>query len=117
VTPPSSTSPPPVVAGTPVITRTLMSEGSIILRGTNGGGFIEDNSPLEQNNTWNHSVTANSRDYVSIAEAAAKAPRLLDSSLPTGFARLVSGSDLIDAGTNLGLPFNGAAPDLGPYEY
>jgi hypothetical protein len=85
--------------------------------GTNGGGFIEDNNPIQENNTWNLSVTANSADYVSIAEAAAKAPRLPDGSLPLGFARLVSGSDLTDKGVNVGLPFNGAAPDLGPYEY
>jgi len=30
--------------------------------------------------------------------------------------RLAAGSDLIDAGTNVGLPFNGTAPDLGAFE-
>jgi hypothetical protein len=79
--------------------------------------FIEDNAPLEQNNTWNLSVTPNAADYVSLLEAAAKAPRQADGSLPTGFARLVSGSDLIDQGVNVGQPFNGSAPDLGPYEF
>ncbi len=29
------------------------------------------------------------------------------------FLRLASGSHLIDAGVNVGLPFNGSAPDLG----
>jgi len=85
--------------------------------GVNTGGFIADNNPVEQNNTWNLAVTANAADYVSLLEAAAKAPRLPDGSLPTGFARLVAGSDLIDKGVNLGQPFNGTAPDLGPYEY
>ncbi len=79
--------------------------------------FIEDNAPLQQNNSWNLAVTANTADYVSLLEAAAKAPRNPDGSLPTGFARLVSGSDLIDQGINVGLPFTGAAPDLGPYEF
>ncbi len=79
--------------------------------------FIEDNAPLEQNNSWNLAVTANYADYVSLLETAAKAPRQPDGSLPTGFARLVGGSDLIDVGINVGQPFNGAAPDLGPYEY
>lgn len=89
---------------------------SIPRSGTNSGGFIADNNPVEQNNTWNLAVTASSGDYVNIAEAAAKAPRLPDGGLPTGFARLIAGSDLIDKGANNGQPFNGTASDLGPYE-
>jgi hypothetical protein len=30
---------------------------------------------------------------------------------------LVAGSDLIDKGVDVGIPYNGAAPDLGAYEY
>lgn len=97
--------------------NTFRNNVSVPRSGTNGGGFIADNSPIEQNNTWNLAVTANSADYISILEAAAKEPRLPDGSLPTGFARLVSGSDLIDKGVNVSLPFNGTAPDLGPFEY
>ena len=82
-----------------------------------GNNFIEDNGPLEQNNSWNLAVTPNAADYVSLLETAAKAPRQTDGSLPAGFARLVAGSDLIDKGVDVGIPFNGAAPDLGPYEY
>ena len=63
-----------------------------------------------------NNFTANAADYLSILEAAAKAPRQPDGSLPTGFAQLVAGSDLIDKGANVSLPFNGTAPDLGPYE-
>ena len=84
---------------------------------SSSNNFSEDNGPLEQNNTWNLSVTPNAADYGSLLESAAKAPRNADGSLPTGFARLVSGSDLIDQGVNVGVPFNGAAPDLGPYEF
>ena len=84
---------------------------------SSGNNFIEDNAPIEQNNGWNLAVTPNAADYVSILEAAAKAARQPDGSLPTGFARLVGGSDLIDQGVNVGQPFNGSAPDLGPYEY
>ena len=37
--------------------------------------------------------------------------RQADGSLPNnGFARLVAGSDLIDKGVDVGLPFNGSAP-------
>lgn len=40
-----------------------------------------------------------------------------DGSLPaTAFLRLVATSKLIDKGTNVGLPFSGAAPDLGCFE-
>jgi hypothetical protein len=32
------------------------------------------------------------------------------------FLKLVSASALIDAGSDIGLPFNGIAPDIGAYE-
>jgi hypothetical protein len=71
------------------------------------------------NDSWNLPVTPNLADYVGpLTEDAAKAPRQADGSLPNnGFARLVAGSDLIDKGVNVGLPFNGTAPDLGPFEF
>ena len=81
----------------------------------NGGGFIADNSPVEQNNTWNLAVTANASDYLSLLETAAKAPRQPDGSLPTGFAQLVAGSDLLDKGVDVGIPFTGAAPGSWPH--
>ncbi|MDW8308061.1 MAG: immunoglobulin domain-containing protein [Verrucomicrobiales bacterium] len=90
---------------------------SIPRSGTNTGGFIADNNPIEQNNSWNLPVTANAADYLSLLESAAAAPRQPDGSLPAGFARLVAGSDLIDKGVDVGQPFAGAAPDLGPYEF
>jgi len=40
-----------------------------------------------------------------------------DGSLPDiSFMHLAAGSDLIDAGTDVGLPYNGNAPDLGAFE-
>jgi hypothetical protein len=93
------------------------NNASIPRSGTNGGGFIEDNSPLLANNSWSLSVTVSSADYADLTEAAAGAARQADGSLPAGFARLVSGSDLIDKGVSTGQPYNGTAPDLGPYEY
>lgn len=84
---------------------------------SSGNNFIEDNNPVQENNSWNLAVTPNAADYVSLLETAAKAPRQADGSLPAGFARLVAGSDLIDQGVNVGQPFSGSAPDLGPYEY
>ncbi len=84
---------------------------------SSGRDFISDNAPLEVNNSWNLAVTANTADFVSVLETAAKAPRQPDGSLPTGFARLITGSDLIDQGVDVGIPFNGNAPDLGAFEF
>lgn len=66
-------------------------------------------------------------DYVSLSEVDAKAPRGTDGSMPAKFARLKSGSVLVDKGLlynvlysnefpYLAQPVYGAARDLGPYE-
>jgi MYXO-CTERM domain-containing protein len=70
-------------------------------------------------NSWTSSlgVTVNSMDFLSVMESEAQAPRQADGSLPNvNFGRLAPGSDLIDKGTDVGLPFSGSAPDLGPFE-
>jgi hypothetical protein len=70
-------------------------------------------------NSWNRppGIKADSDDFVSLDAELAKAPRQPDGSLPeNGFARLAPGSDLIDRGIDVGLPFKGAAPDLGAFE-
>ena len=75
---------------------------------------------IQISNSWNVAgVIANLADYIGpMTEAAAKEPRQADGSLPNnGFARLVAGSDLIDKGVDVGLPFNGTRPDLGPFEF
>ncbi|MDS0525710.1 DUF1565 domain-containing protein [Clostridium sp. SHJSY1] len=76
-----------------------------------------DAGAVEKNNSWNLSVTANASDFIGLTEALAKAPRNEDGSLPNnGFAKLIDSSDLIDKGVDIGLPYLGAAPDLGAYE-
>lgn len=68
-------------------------------------------------NSWNLSVTVNSSDFISLDTSCAVSPRQLDGSLPNcDFLRLVAGSDLIDRGIDIGLPFSGRAPDLGALE-
>jgi hypothetical protein len=55
---------------------------------------------------------------MSLDFAAATGPRQADGSLPDiGFLRLAPNSDLLDRGVNIGLPFSGAAPDLGALEH
>ena len=56
-------------------------------------------------------------DLLSTDVALAAAPRKPDGSLPeNNFARASPGGSLIDKGTDVGLPFLGAAPDLGAFE-
>lgn len=69
-------------------------------------------------NSWDAGAPAVSEaDFVSLDFSGFNGPRKPDGSLPeVSFSLLKSGSDLIDAGTNVGLPFSGKAPDLGAYE-
>ncbi|TWU30467.1 Pectate lyase L precursor [Bythopirellula polymerisocia] len=67
-------------------------------------------------NTWN-GISVNAADFLSLDDTLARGPRNPDGSLPiSDFLRLVSTSNLIDAGTDVGLAFNGLAPDLGAFE-
>lgn len=69
-------------------------------------------------NSWQNGHTVTDSDFASLDPTLALAPRNADYSLPTNsFARLATGSDLIDAGVVVGLPFNGSAPDLGAFEF
>ena len=56
-------------------------------------------------------------DFVSLDVTQLAAPRGPDGSLPPlTLLHLAAGSDLIDAGADVGLPYAGAAPDLGAFE-
>jgi hypothetical protein len=84
-----------------------------------------------QFNTWDLNLTPAAKDFLSITDASvsgtgasvettslALGPRQADGSLPNvDFMKLAAGSAMIDKGTDVGLPFVGAAPDLGAYEY
>jgi hypothetical protein len=68
-------------------------------------------------NSWNLPVVINDADFQGVSTDGWDAPRLPDGSLPPmPHFRLVAGSDLIDKGVNVGLPYLGAAPDLGAFE-
>ena len=55
---------------------------------------------------------------MSLNESLLTAPRKANGDLPyIAFAQLVSGSDMLNAGTNAGFAFAGTAPDLGAFEY
>jgi hypothetical protein len=72
---------------------------------------------VQQRNSWNVGATVDAADFVSLDYSGAAGPRLADGSLPTlSFLKLVAGSDLVDKGVDVGLPYSGSAPDLGAYE-
>ena len=99
------------------ITTVLDSSKTVILinnvsLGNYGLGFV-----IQQTNSWMNPFSVTNDDFVSIDTLGVRGLRNVDGSLPDlEFMHLASGSDLIDAGVNVGLPFNDAAPDLGAFE-
>lgn len=72
---------------------------------------------VQASNSWNAPFTVTASDFVSVDTTGISGPRQPNGSLPNvAFMHLASGSDLINAGTDLGYPFNGSAPDLGAFE-
>jgi hypothetical protein len=67
-------------------------------------------------NSWNGFSITNS-DFLSVSSVGMDGARQSDGSLPVlNFLRLSPSSSMVNAGVNVGLPFNGSAPDLGAYE-
>jgi len=76
-----------------------------------------DDATNATNNTWNGVVTVTEADFVSMDSTQLDNTRQGDGSLPViTFLNLVEGSDLIDAGIDVGLPYEGEAPDIGAFE-
>jgi len=80
---------------------------------------VSFNAAVRQSfNSWNLALTVTSADFQSLDNSEVLGPRNADGSLPTiSFLKLAAGSQLIDKGTDVGLPYTGSAPDLGAYEY
>ena len=93
-----------------------------------------DDIYLESNNTWkyadasiigslpwwqpNNEITVTDDDFISLNWSELSNPRKSDGSLPDiTFMKLAPGSDLIDNGVDVGLPYYGSVPDLGYSEY
>lgn len=84
----------------------------------NGSGVLDYGLYTHDHNSWDIPITVTSSDFISIDSTGIRGSRQADGSLPVrSFLKLVSGSDLIDAGVGVGLPFNGVAPELGYSEY
>jgi hypothetical protein len=88
-----------------------------------GGTLLSNNTGPQiddANNSWsaNLGVTVTAADFLDLTVTGLDGARAADGSLPRlpNF-HLAIGSDLIDKGANVGLPYAGAAPDLGAFEY
>ena len=63
-------------------------------------------------------ITVTDADFLSVNSDGMDGPRQEDGSLPVlNFLKPVKGSRLIDAGVDVGLPFDNKAPDLGAFEF
>lgn len=68
-------------------------------------------------NSWDLGLSPSAADFEGVSDAGWDAPRQADGSLPVlPNLHLRTGSALVDKGVDLGLPFKGAAPDLGAFE-
>jgi hypothetical protein len=83
------------------------------------GGTLTSNmsGTSAADNSWNLNVSVSNAQFQSVSTTGWDAPRQGDGSLPNlPNLHLASNSTLIDRGVNVGLPYNGQAPDLGAFE-
>lgn len=78
---------------------------------------LDETGDIVSNNWFTLPVTVGSGDFESLDATQMTLPRQSDGSLPDiAFMHLAPGSDLIDKGMNVGLPYCGGAPELGAFE-
>ena len=86
----------------------------ISLSSTNANSF---GTATQSNNSWSSGFSVGTGDFLSLDLTLADDPRNPDGSLPNNnLFRLKTTSALVDAGVNVGLAYNGTAPDLGAFE-
>jgi MYXO-CTERM domain-containing protein len=109
--------------GTTIATDGITLTGSKVHIMRNNIGFPDKNANMTgvdtSFNTWDLGMTPVASDFASVSDTGCTGPREAEGSMPTActFMKLVAGSRMIDKGKDVGLPFVGAAPDLGAYEY
>lgn len=82
-----------------------------------GTSNIVDSLNAQEANTWTLGVRPVTGDFLSIDLNQLTAPRKADGSLPDiELLRPAPGSEIIDAGVDIGFAFFGEAPDLGALE-
>jgi hypothetical protein len=83
-------------------------------------GAATSGSTIQVTNSWN-TITVTTATFLTLDFTANMGSRKADGSLPdSNFLKLnpsaPSANNAVDKGTNIGLSFNGGAPDLGAYE-
>jgi hypothetical protein len=78
-------------------------------------------NPILATNSWPDTppfnTVATAADFVSVDTSGVRGPRKADGSLPDiTFMHLKSSSQFVNNGTDVGLPYNGSAPDIGCFE-
>lgn len=107
-----------VVAGNTADHNTFNGpSGSPAGLGVTAADFVSTTIPITSNGNYHPAGTGGDRSGVTTpthATGPALAPRQLDGSLPLiDYLRLKPTSHLIAAGVDVGIPFNGVAPDVG----
>jgi len=83
-----------------------------------GNSVRSNNSAGTAGNDGGWTTNASAADFMSTDTTGVRNTRQANGTLPNlNFLKFSSSSDLIDAGLNIGLPFNGTAPDRGAYEF
>lgn len=99
------------------IAQFLLVKNTASFSGNNNDSYSATTTDISSNG-WQNGITTNASDFITIDIDLLASPRNEDGSLPNiDFLKLVTGSDLIDAGEDVGLPFNGTAPDIGAFEF
>ncbi|WP_258105293.1 Ig-like domain-containing protein [Marinoscillum sp. MHG1-6] len=94
----------------------LIIKNSISLTGNSVDAFNATTTDVT-NNGWQDGLSTTSGDFESVDMQLLLSPRQSDGSLPDiSYLKLVGGSDLIDKGVDVGLDYQGSAPDLGAFE-
>ena len=92
-------------------------QNCISFHSQNNDGYKSQNVVTIDHNSWNGFNVSNA-DFQSLDTTLILYYRTSDGNLSeTAFMRLKEGSDLIDAGIDINLGYNGLAPDLGCFEY
>jgi MYXO-CTERM domain-containing protein len=109
--------------GRTIATAVITLTGTKVHIMRNNIGFPSKNSNMTgvdtANNSWDLGITPAASDFASNSDTGCTGPRNADGSIPAActYLKLTAGSKMIDKGVDVGLPFVGAAPDLGAYEF
>jgi uncharacterized repeat protein (TIGR02059 family) len=96
---------------------------NVVFASANENWTGDFSNSIKDHNSYDSRISPNgpaatSADFVSLDSTGISKARQSNGALPSlNFLKLAAGSDLIDAGINVGIPYNGSAPDLGPFEY